>query len=653
MITSLRFHLGVCLLVFAGLHRAVFAADPNVIVRQVVIRAPELQVVTALLENPEDDALAKILFQWVDDGTAKIVSQVSDLYGKNETVTVRSGKQFKWVTESDQDLEHGKLGDPLEWEDVFIGTSLEARMLGARRYGNSSYAEAEWKSFFSPRNQENVPWPTWWIMNPERNVNWFQQQDFYVEKVETAAQFVPQGSVILGIMRQADQIEPDPKRMKTLDVVVAQMHTSAKVAPSVPRADAEQPSARSRLTVLGFGVKDHEALDLLSRGDLEHDKSLLDEMLKRAKEGRVTLRMCSAVSQLSGHRALLQTSREHTFPTEMPTIPSAWNTRPVGTIMETDYTFPRSMSISLEHHPALPRFAEWRCALDSPDLVLRQPQFFVQKIQTAFDFGDEGVVLLSAMRTPDYQQGVKGIVPGETLLLFARLDETAPFQKANHGKVVPDGSTVSNDAQTPIKEPSLRMEVEAIVFEVPSNEETKWSLASDGLGDDKRFAQLITRTKDGSAKLVAHIAGVANSGQRTNIATIEEVIKVVEVDEPAPGRCRPTSTNRIPCGTNWEVDAVVEVSKDPLDPDTAEVRLTHQLQHHVAAPIQPEYQKMIEEAIKTKGRSVPQAVLMEETWEGEVKLKAGTARFIGLKHPPGEAFRDKLHLGFVRARVAK
>src|SRR5688572_7769472 len=55
------------------------AAGPGVVARQVIIRAPEMRVVEAVLAHPEDEALAKVLRGWVEDGTATVVSDVSTL----------------------------------------------------------------------------------------------------------------------------------------------------------------------------------------------------------------------------------------------------------------------------------------------------------------------------------------------------------------------------------------------------------------------------------------------------------------------------------------------------------------------------------------------------------------------------------------------
>lgn len=652
MNTSLRFNHGVFLFLLAGLPSVVFAADPNVTVRQVVIRAPELRVVTAMLANPDDDALAKILFGWVDDGTAKIVSQVSDLYGKNESVTVRSGKLSRRGSEIDQDFEKGTL-TPMDWEEVFVGTSLEAKVPGRRSFKNSSYLEADWKAFFSPRDQENVPWPTWWPAIPKPTVNRFEMQDYYVEKVETAARFVSQGSVILGVMRRADQIEPDPNKVQTLDIVVAQMNSYAKPAPSVTAAEVDHPSLRSRLTVLGFGVKDHEAVDLLARIDWDHDKSLLDEMMKRVTAGKAILRTSSALSQSSGQRAHLESSREYSYPTEMPTIPSAWQMRPVGTILEADYSFPRTLNLDFEYHPALPRRAEWRCALDSPALTMVQPQFIVRKIQTALSFGNDGVVFLGAMRTPDHLKDIPGVVPGETLMLFTRLDESTPCPEPDPLKDVPFDPFDPNAKPRAPDPPPRGLELEAVVFEVSAQEVASWNLDPTRFDDGDRFTQLMARTKNATAKIVAHVAVATRPGQRSTVSTVEEVITVTEVDPPQdewPGRYRPTGMNMIPCGTVWEADLGIDDSKDPFDHGAPEVHLIHKLQHHVAPPLEPAYQAMIEEARKTMGATVPEAVVYEEVWEGEITLKPGKVRFIGLKHPPGAAFKDKLHLAFVRVR---
>lgn len=654
MIAFFRFQLGVCLLVLASLPSLTFAADPELTMRQVVIRAPESRVVIAMMANPEDDALAKILWAWVDDGTAKIVSEVSAPYGNNKRATARSGKSFKWVTENDQDFDKGIL-IPSGWTDVFIGTSLEAGMDGTKSYKNNPSLVASWNASFSPRDPQNVLWPAWWPDIPKPTVNWYPQQDFYVEQVMTAARFLPESTVILGVMPRADHLEADQQLEKTLDVVVAQVKPLAPSEALGKGTDLPEPSYHSRLTVLGFGLKDDEALDLLNRADLDHDKVLLDELLKLMVAGKVKLRTCSAVSQLSGQRARLTSSREHSYPTEMPTIPSAWEMRPVGTILETDYVFPGSMNIAFEHHPALPRRAEWRCALDSSALIMWQPQFIVREIQTALSFGKDGIAFLGAMRTPEYQQGINGVVLGETLLLFTKLDESAPHPGPKHAQGVPIDPFAPNPGPVSFDPPPPRIELEAVVFEVPAKEAASWNLDPARLDDD-RFTQLMARTKNATAKIVAHVAVPTLPGQRATIATIEEAITVTEVDPPQkdqPGRYRPTAMETIPCGTSWEVDITITASKDPFDHDAPQVHLTHRLTHHVASPKEPGYQEIIKDALKNQGSSVPKATVFEEAWEGEVTLKPGIVRFIGLKHTPGEDFKDKLHLAFLRARVAK
>lgn len=647
MSTFLRFHLGLSLFILASQHSLVVAADPDVTLRQVVIRAPELQVLTAMMANPEDDALARILWAWVDDGTAKIVSDLSAPYANKDRVVARSGKQFKWVTEIDQDFEKGML-IPTGWTDVFVGTSLEAEVDGPPIYKNNPRIVASWNASFSPRDPQQVPWPTWWPDIQKPTVNWYPQQDFYVEKVVTAGQFLPQSTVILGVMPRADRFEVDQQGVKTLDVVVAQVKPIA--LSELPDKRADLPMGyHSRFTVLGFGLKDREALELLQRVDLERDQVLLDELLKQTAAGKVPLRTCSMVSQLSGQRARLESSREHSYPTEMPTIPSAWEMRPVGTILETDYVFPGYMNIAFELHPALPRRAEWRCALDSPALIMWQPQFIVRGIQTALSFGREGVAFLGTMRTPDHLKDMNGVIPGETLMLFAKLDESAPHPGPDPLK----GEPFDNAKPGYPDPPSRGLELEAVVFEVSAKEAASWNLDPARFDDGDRFTQLMARAKSATAKIAAHVAVATRPGQRSTVTTVEEVITVTEVDPPQDewlGRYRPTAMNMIPCGTVWEADFTIDASKDPFDHGAPEVHLTHKLQHHVAPPLEPAYQAMIDVSRKTMGRTVPEVILYEETWEGKVTLKPGKVRFIGLKHPPGEAFKDKLHLAFLRVR---
>jgi len=649
MSCSFRFLLWVSILLLTAASSLCIAVEPDISVRQVIIRAPESRVLNALMKNANDDALAKTLFSWVADGTAKIVSDVSGPDGKTEGTTIRQGSLFKNVIENDQDFEKGTL-IPTDWEDVFIGTSLEANLCAFQSDPRVFYVD--WNAFFSPRGALPVKWPAWWPDASKPKVNWFDKHDFYVEKVVTSGGFVDQGTVILGVMRRPDRFDIKANREETLDVVMAQINSGAKAKASEKAVKNNLKVPKVRVAVLGFGLRDSEALDLLNRADLGHDQNILDELLAREAAGQVKLRTCCALNQSTGTRSRLESIREHSYPTEMPTIPSAWDMRPVGTRLESEYTSPSLMNISLEHHPVLPRRAEWICALDMPSLIMWLPQFLVQRVVTSVSFDKNGVALLGAMRTPDCLAGANELVAGETLLFFAKLTETPPEpgKETSKDPFGPNGESVSREPPPP------RLELEAVVFEVPASEGAAWQLDPAKFDDGDRFSKMLARTKNATAKIVSHLAVATTSGPRSSISNVEEVRTVTEVDPPrknSPQRYRPTAMDTIPCGTTWEVEPTMEASKNPFDHGALEMHLYHKLKHHVARPIEPTCQQMIESTRINESGPLPKAIVFEEAWEGDVTLKFGAVRCIGVQHPPGDAFKDKLHVAFLRARVAK
>jgi hypothetical protein len=613
-------------------------------VRQWVIRAPENRVLTAALQNPEDDALAKILRGWVTDGTATVVSDVSGDIPPEAQVSAKSGRLFDWVVENDQEFgsETGvAVLTPSATQKVFIGSSLQAQLRGRFKYNARPLVEADWTAFFSPCDERSVPWPYWWPETKKQpKVSWYQQKDFFVEQVSTAAQFIPGRDTVLGIMPRADDLEPDLKRPKTLDVILAQVTPGEKSAAA--GMDHRPLSPHGRCTVLGFGVDDREAVNLLSGSTATHSKPLLDALLKKLAAGEVKLRLFTSMASFQGQRSTLQSVRMHSYPTEMPTIPSAWSTRNVGTSLEIDPVY-EDVNIDLEFHPALPRREEWRCALEAPELFMWQPQFFVRKVRTATAFGVDGVVLLGAMRTPECQEGAKGIVPGETLVLMAKLD----------------GMTDSPDdsAGTHAHQVSTIVELEAVVFDVPASKKDAWQTGIAGVSDDDRFQALMDRTKGPDVKLAAHIVVTTRPGERSVAASIEEVETVTEVDPPteiSPTRYRPTAMEHIPCGTTWEVETELVRPNDPLRAmGPLEVHVTHTLRHDVSPPREPDYEDMIAESRDSPTNEIPRAVVFEEVWMGDATLLPSKARFIGMRQPPGDALKDRLHVAFLRARVTE
>jgi hypothetical protein len=643
---SIRIVIRVIFTFVIGLLGASLALGQEDVVRQVIIRAPQDRVMAAALQFPDDQALADVLRQWVADGTASVVSELSGKLSPGARVEAKSGRMFDWVTENDQEFgsETGvAVLIPTATDQVFIGSLLEAELNSSAGYKTSPYVEATWHAFFSPYGEKTVPWPYWW---PETRklpkVSWYPQKDFYVEEVMTSARFTPGSSAILGIMHRADHLEPDAKSAQTLDVVMAQIDPADKPR-TAPNADAPD-SPHGRCTVLGFGMSDLAALRLLSSSTETHGKPLLDILMKKVTADEAKVRLFTSLAAFQGQRSNLKSVRQHSYPTEMPTIPSAWESRDMGTVLAIEGNH-HQVQFELEHHPASYRRQEWRCALETPDLFMWQPQFFVQRINTMVDFRDEGAALLGVMRTPDCHKGAEGIIPGETVVFVAVLDGLTVTAEDR------SGTATAEVGQSDV------VEIEAIVFDLPAAEGAEWKMAAPGLAEDVRFAALMDRAMRPDVKLAAHIMVTTVAQREVEVSTLEEVLTVTEVDPPteiSPTRYRPTAMETISCGTKLKAGAVVVRPEDPLSAlGPIEVHVDHVLEHHVSAPVEPDFDFLINSIRNNPDERVPQALVFEESWSGRTKVVPGQAHFIGVREPPGVAFRERLHVAFLRARVSE
>jgi hypothetical protein len=347
------------------------------------------------------------------------------------------------------------------------------------------------------------------------------------------------------------------------------------------------------------------------------------------------------VTQLSGVRALLESGRRHLFPSEMPTIPSAWEERLVGTKLESDFAFPVGMNVGFVHHPGLPRWAEWKCAVDAPQMIMRQPQFFVQSLQTKLPALNGAVTMVAAMRTPESVTAPgDDAAPAETLLLFARLDLAAP------GRDRPGGDVNGLAAIS-------RCEVETVIFDVPAAEKAAWAGVAEGTESQSRYELLRQRVKDGGAKIANHVTMAIQPGIRATLTSAEDVAHVTE-GEPdyleVPGRFRPTAIERQAVGVSWEVGILPHPAEDGQPPQfdlTQFLRFDTEPSRHATLP------EMI--AFAEKGHTshgLPPLERFQETWKSlDAAMSPDKAYFIGWKQPPGEKNSDRGHVGFVRVRV--
>jgi hypothetical protein len=628
---------------------------PTLQLRQMIIRAPEEALLDTLARKADDDTLAQTLLEWLEKGKAKVVSDVSTLAAPGSEFEAKDGKAYRWVTENDQEFDHPIL-TATAWQDVLIGTSLtgaySAEQVQAKAqqvHPNDPFSGGSidvdlftgancplaltWNTEFRPKMPLKVRWPLVWPENKKPEVNWYEQDDFLVQRIESTARLRPGRSTVLAIMRPAADLETEPPA-RELDVVLVQTNSS-----KAPASTSTSPApATARVMLLGFGVKEPEALELLTIRDPNNDAALLVKLEAMAREGKAARRVVCAAQTGRTH---IQSVRDHSHPTEMPTIPSAWNERAVGTILQMD-TVGRTIHLELEHHPARFRLAEWICALDAPELIMWQPQFFVQQVQTTFEFPACNVVLAAAMRTPDCLKGSdKGPVIGETLLVFAQLDQPAG---------------ISQRKSPPQDPPIAQVDLEAIILDLPAAEAADWSTVEgdDPADDELRYQKALAKVKDGTASIACHLTAACSSSQRSIVKSVEEVNYVTEynaVDHNPTGRYRPTALERVPVGSMWEVD-FAGVYNLPGAFNVPALQFHHTL-HHDALPAS---QPTLKEAMKftqDHPNELPIPVFTVDEWRGSMNLLAGKARCLGALRPNGARYQNRIHVAFLRGVVRK
>ncbi|RBP39722.1 hypothetical protein DES53_109149 [Roseimicrobium gellanilyticum] len=638
---------------------------PQLQLRQTIIRVPESALFKALEKKPDDDTLATELRDWASTGAAQVVSDLSAKVEWGGSFDVKNGLVYKWVVENDQDSDKPVL-TPTSWQDVFLGTSLrgEYRLEQNRLPAHAEVAQpAEapldpfspvrvrladipggletqafgWATETRAQMNQKVRWPLVWPENRKPEVGWYEQDDFLTQTLITDARIRPGHTAVLAFLRPASDLESEPT-VRELDVVLA--HAASQKTPASKAPSTTHPAV-PRVHLLGFGLNDRDATEFLTHRQPGDDAALLGKLQALVQEGKAARRLvCGA--QASSFRGTLATVREHSYPTEMPTIPSAWNMCPVGTRVEMEL-MGRSLNLVLTHHPARFRWAEWKCALDAPELIMNQPQFFVQRVQTNVEIPEGNVALVAAMRTPECLKGSdKGPVMGETMLIFAELNQpagTPPLKRY------------------PSEEHQRFLDLEAVIFELPVSEIAEWqghgSLPVDAADDEQRFQKALAKVKEGKASVVCHLAMAAQAGQRSRVEYVEEFRYVTEynpVDHNPTGRYRPTAIEERPVGSIWEVDA------SPVDPNGAGGKPMFSLNSSLRHDALPAVQPTLKEAMKytqDHTHDLPVPVFTTDEWVAGFPLVSGKALCLGPVRPKGARFQDRIHVAFVRGVVRK
>ncbi len=358
------------------------------------------------------------------------------------------------------------------------------------------------------------------------------------------------------------------------------------------------------------------ARSLLAKRQLEHDEELLRLLVARAKLGKARVVTCAlAANQLSRiSRSTQISARKHAYPTEMPSIPSAWQEREVGTSFEHE-----DMNLAFTQDLAPPGRTEWKLARDMPEAIMWQPRFRKLNLHSSsVGLVSAGTHLCAVADIPAVMSG-DDLPEHETVFLFALRSAT--------------GSKPEIDASD--------FEVETLIFQIPVTDAEKWLAVTTD--DFQTFTH--KRLDQGTAQLQSHALLRLRSGTRAALSVVEEYMTATEFDPPqpdAPFRMRPTALETLPVGLQLEV----EVTGKP----GGIVSLAITLQHSTAQPVEPNLEETLKLATINKG-TYPGAKHDFDEWREAINIRPG--KFYRLLSPVSGGDAATTCVTFVRVRPAR
>lgn len=658
------------------------AADAAPQVRQVVIRAPEMEVVGLMAgtttSSPAQKPLTEAarisaLWQAVREGRARVLSDLTSAASPNRGALVRQGRHVWLPTELDQDTDRLQM-PPTSYEEYFVGTSLQT--------GPATELPTfmDWKGECIPRGPVVVKWPVSWLNlyvdfkpDPRKRLirGWLDFRDTFEESVIGSVELRGARPQILAIMPPADQVWPGDRQGRWLDVFLA--HASipgqpppppeaepapdpkAKVGPAArpPTAPADpfapapaaaptpRPRPMGETTMLyGVSIPATEAALLLLKRDPAQDAALLGALLARVRAdngagtGTARLQVCIGSGYRPGSRHSLQSARLHRIPTEMPSIPSAWRDWRIGTSLEMDLG-----ALGLDHDLAPPGRSEWRLAQDDPQAVMWQPRPRSLKLNVESPTLT-GTHLVGLLHVPEVmrQQGTGLEDKEESILCFAQ----------HSGHLV---------SESPHADPPPVFEAEVIVLEMPGSSVDEFEgLPGDPQPDaeDDRFRQLMSRVQTGEVRVAAHAMATANGRSKANLRIAEQHKHATEFDPPEDTpRMRPTALEDIYAGTEMEI----ETSGNPAPPFEIHVQLS--FKHSTALPMEPDLPATLAAAAKNENGPYPDSTHPQEAWTSSgnhattgssgITVQDNKPYCLGARKPEGIG-RKVIHVAYLRVR---
>jgi hypothetical protein len=589
-------------------------AKASTTLQQTIYRVPELDMLDWLLKTSRDDAaVIHHLEEAVAAGRASVVSSTILSMASRTPVEAQIGTEHWLPTELDQNV-HQLHMTPVSFKPSLQGTLLSAEVIGC---------SAKFTSTYAPRAPLAVKWPTSWLrVRDEKNTyskalhGWMDWYDLFEEQIKGDILFCNAAPHLVAMMPAADQVWGTDRQGRWLDVTVMQQPGWTATPTSediIYFVKGSEPDKLPRRLFIGIALETDAAHALLNtRKPAQDDSPLLQELLARAGEGKARVMSCALAAH--GHTSRSQTSaRMHAYPTEMPSIPSAWNEIPVGTQLDLD-----GDNVALTQHLAPPARTEWKLARDMPEAIMWEPRFRTLSLQTsAFAFTTPGTHLLTAADVPAVMAAAD-LPAHETLLLFSHLDAST------------DPSAIKG----------RDFEIDTLIFEISAQDAAAW----EGLKPDdfESFSQ--QQCKSGRARIQSHSLLRTQPSPLFKLSVLEEYQTATEFDPPipeAPSRMRPTALQMLPVGLQLEGDLTAE-------PD-GNVTLKVKLQNSMAKPVEPSLEETLRISADPKAR-FPGAKHELEEWTDTLHLTPG--KFHRLL-PPTVGGTGTTRSAWVRVRAVK
>ena len=601
---------------------------PSLAVRQTIYRVPEMAMIEWLLQGaPDDVALADHLQTAVAAGQASIVSSTALTLAPHASTKMQVGTEWWLPTESDQIFDRLYL-PPTAFMPALEGTRLTVDAIGG------------FQSFYGPHAPLAVQWPTSWLRVYDRKsqrptgkaihgrMDWYDRFEQEIVGASLSDSASPQ---LVAMMPPADQVWGTDRQGRWLDVTVAQLSGDipkpaaqpATPEPADPFAPPANPFAtgwaaqppKMRSLILGFALDSNIAHALLETRQPEQDEALLRDLLARVKRGEARVMTC-AFSAHNSNRFRQSSARIHAYPTEMPSIPSAWADRQVGTSLEQD-----TQTLAIDQDLAPPARSEWKLARNVPEAIMWEPRFRrFSSMSDTVALTTPGTHLLAAVDVPAVMTSAD-LPAHETILLFSHLDTSADAPAVTQHDV----------------------EIETLIFEIPAQDAAAWQTVQNA--DFATFTQ--QRLKNGQTKLQSHTMLCMKSGSRGVLSVVEEYMTATEFDPPdaaAPFRIRPTALKTLPVGLQFEADGAVEESGGM-------VNLNVKLRLSTAKPVEPGLKETLK--ISASGHEkYPGAKHEFDEWTKAVRTPLGAIHCFGLSQPLGSGVTST-RIAFLRVRPAR